>query len=167
MTLSAPFDVPLDLLAPKPPRRDRFGLTNLLHSNLEPLIQVPRKLKIIVTVETSTGTVSAQKVEETKTALRELGLSDPQLALPMDVTALPPGVFITTTPFLVAASRSTLSTPTPARPMARSWPACSSNSAVTLVALRTRSASASRISSATDPRAGAGFPGRRKLYGWR
>ena len=34
--------------------------------------------------------------------------------------ALPPGVFITRTPAAVAASRSTLSTPTPARPMTRS-----------------------------------------------
>ena len=39
--------------------------------------------------------------------------------------ALPPGVFITSTPAAVAASRSTLSTPTPARPMTRSFGAFS------------------------------------------
>ena len=33
--------------------------------------------------------------------------------------AFPPGVFMTSTPLRVAASRSTLSTPTPARPMTR------------------------------------------------
>ena len=40
--------------------------------------------------------------------------------------ALPPGVFITRTPAAVAASRSTLSTPTPARPITRSLGALSS-----------------------------------------
>ncbi len=40
--------------------------------------------------------------------------------------ALPPGVFITSTPAAVAASRSTLSTPTPARPITRSFGAFSS-----------------------------------------
>src|ERR1035441_3599347 len=65
------------------------------------------------------------------------------------LTALPPGVFITTTPFCVAASRSTLSTPVPARPITRRRSALASNCAVTLVALRTISASASMISSAT------------------
>src|SRR2546430_2439127 len=60
-------------------------------------------------------------------------------------TAWPRGVFITTMPRLAAASRSTLSTPTPARPTARSLGARSSNSAVTFVALRTISASASLI----------------------
>ena len=34
-------------------------------------------------------------------------------------TALAPGVFITAMPLRVAASKSTLSTPTPARPMTR------------------------------------------------
>src|ERR1035437_6712544 len=58
-------------------------------------------------------------------------------------TALPPGVFITSTPASVAASRSTLSTPTPARPMTRSLGAFSSTEAFTCTALRTRSASAS------------------------
>ncbi len=56
-------------------------------------------------------------------------------------TELPPGVFITVTPFRVAASTSMLSTPTPARPMTFSFPGFSSTSAVTLVALRTASAS--------------------------
>src|SRR6266542_1341927 len=53
----------------------------------------------------------------------------------------PPGVFITTTPRRVAASRSTLSTPTPARPTTRSRVAFSRSFAVTFVALRTASAS--------------------------
>jgi len=56
-------------------------------------------------------------------------------------TEFPPGVFITTTPFRVAASTSMLSTPTPARPMTFSRPGCSMVSAVTLVALRTASTS--------------------------
>src|ERR1019366_3236995 len=58
-------------------------------------------------------------------------------------TALPPGVFMTSTPASVAASRSTLSTPTPARPMTRSLGAFSSTAAFTCTALRTSSASAS------------------------
>ena len=37
------------------------------------------------------------------------------------VMVLPPGVFITTTPCCVAASTSTLSTPTPARPTTRKF----------------------------------------------
>ena len=57
--------------------------------------------------------------------------------------ALPPGVFITSTPAAVAASRSTLSTPTPARPITRSFGAFSSTSGFTCTALRTSSASAS------------------------
>ncbi len=62
------------------------------------------------------------------------------------LTALPPGVLITRTPRLVASGKSILSTPTPARPTARSFGALSSNSAVTFVALRTISASASASS---------------------
>ena len=41
------------------------------------------------------------------------------------VTVLPPGVFITTVPCCVAASMSTLSTPTPARPTTRNFGAAS------------------------------------------
>ena len=58
-------------------------------------------------------------------------------------TALPPGVFITSTPAAVAAARSTLSTPTPARPITRSFGALASVSAFTFTALRTSSASQS------------------------
>ncbi len=50
---------------------------------------------------------------------------------------LPPGVFITTTPRCVAASTSTLSTPTPARPTTRSFGAASMTLRVTLVSERT------------------------------
>ena len=56
-------------------------------------------------------------------------------------TLLPPGAFITTTPRRVAAARSMLSTPVPARPITRSFGAEASRSAVTFVALRTASAS--------------------------
>src|SRR6478752_5870930 len=56
-------------------------------------------------------------------------------------TALPPGVFITSTPAAVAAGRSTLSTPTPARPITFSFGAFARTSGVTLTALRTRRAS--------------------------
>ncbi len=52
-------------------------------------------------------------------------------------TELPPGVFITTTPALVAASRSMLSTPVPARPMTRRRPGSARTSARTFVAERT------------------------------
>ena len=62
------------------------------------------------------------------------------------LTAFPPGVLITSTPRLVAASKSMLSTPTPARPTARSFGALASKSAVTFVALRTINASASATS---------------------
>ena len=58
-------------------------------------------------------------------------------------TALPPGVFITTTPRAVAASQSTLSTPTPARPTTRSLGASANSSLVILTALRISTASAS------------------------
>src|SRR6266478_1073864 len=62
------------------------------------------------------------------------------------LTAFPPGVLITRTPRRVASSRSILSTPTPARPTTRRRCAFSRSSGVTLVALRTTSASASAIS---------------------
>src|SRR5579859_515713 len=58
-------------------------------------------------------------------------------------TALAPGVFMTAMPVLVAASRSMLSTPTPARPITRSLFAARSTSAFTSTAERTMSASAS------------------------
>lgn len=51
--------------------------------------------------------------------------------------------FMTRTPFLVAASTSTLSTPVPALPTTFSFSAASSTSAVTLVAERTMSPSQS------------------------
>ncbi len=56
-------------------------------------------------------------------------------------TRLPQGEFMTTTPLRVAAARSTLSTPTPGRPMTRSRPAFSKTSAVTWVPLRISRAS--------------------------
>ena len=56
-------------------------------------------------------------------------------------TEFPPGVLTTTTPARVAASRSMLSTPVPARPITRSFPGFFNTSAVTLVAERTTSAS--------------------------
>ena len=52
------------------------------------------------------------------------------------VMALPKGVFITTTPLAVAAFRSTLSTPMPARPMTLRLVAALISSAVALVAER-------------------------------
>ena len=57
------------------------------------------------------------------------------------VTLLPVGLFITTMPRRVAASRSTLSTPTPARPITLSEAAASMTSRVTRVPLRMTSAS--------------------------
>ncbi len=57
-------------------------------------------------------------------------------------TALPPGVFITSTPAAVAEGRSTLSTPTPARPITRRFGAAASTALSTVTALRTISASA-------------------------
>ncbi len=50
----------------------------------------------------------------------------------------PPGEFITSTPRRVAAWRSTLSTPTPARPMTLRFLAASITSAVIWLPLRTR-----------------------------
>ena len=58
------------------------------------------------------------------------------------LTVLPPGVFMTTMPLRVAAATSMLSTPTPARTMARSLPGFSSSSAVMVVPLRTMTPSA-------------------------
>ena len=55
-------------------------------------------------------------------------------------TRLPSGEFMTTTPRLVAAARSTLSTPTPGRPMMRRLFAASSTSAVIWLPLRIISA---------------------------
>ena len=57
------------------------------------------------------------------------------------VTVLPPGVFITTTPFLVAATLSMLSVPLPARPITLIREAFSKHAAVALVAPRTTTAS--------------------------
>ena len=51
-------------------------------------------------------------------------------------TRLPPGEFITITPRRVAAARSTLSTPTPGRPMTLRLFAASSTSAVIWLPLR-------------------------------
>src|SRR5271170_3808767 len=70
------------------------------------------------------------------------------------LTAFPPGVFITRTPRFVAASTSTLSTPTPARPITRSFDAFPSSAAVALVALRMINASASASSLGTAAAAG-------------
>ena len=50
---------------------------------------------------------------------------------------LAPGAFITTMPRALAAATSTLSTPVPARAIARSFGAAAMSAAVTLVALRT------------------------------
>ena len=55
---------------------------------------------------------------------------------------LAPGAFITTMPRALAAFTSTLSTPVPARAIARSLGAASIRAAVTFVALRTTMASA-------------------------
>src|SRR5579871_697637 len=66
-------------------------------------------------------------------------------------TALAPGVFITAIPALVAASRSMLSTPTPARPITRSLSAPRNVSGVTFTAERTISASASERRAARFP----------------
>ena len=52
------------------------------------------------------------------------------------VTELPNGVFMTITPAFVAAGTSTLSTPMPARPIARRFFAAARSSAVTFVAER-------------------------------
>ena len=60
------------------------------------------------------------------------------------LTLLAPGAFMTTMPRALAAATSTLSTPVPARAIARRRGAASMNAAVTFVALRTTSASASR-----------------------
>ncbi len=65
-------------------------------------------------------------------------------------TAFAPGVFITAMPALVAASRSILSTPTPARPITRNFCALRSTCAFTSTADRTISASAS-FSAASSP----------------
>ena len=56
-------------------------------------------------------------------------------------TVLPPGEFMTRTPRRVAAARSTLSTPTPARPMTFRFFAASITSAFIWLPLRTRMAS--------------------------
>ena len=63
------------------------------------------------------------------------------------VTTLPPGVFITTTPWPVAAGMSTLSRPIPARPTTFRFEAAASSDAVTLVALRDHQ----RVISTDDP----------------
>ena len=54
------------------------------------------------------------------------------------VTTFDCGAFATMIPRLVAASTSTLSTPTPARPIARRFVPCSISSAVSFVAERIR-----------------------------
>ena len=59
-----------------------------------------------------------------------------EIACSAVVTALPNGVFMTTTPASVAAAKSTLSTPMPARPTTFNLSARANNSGVTLVAER-------------------------------
>ena len=73
------------------------------------------------------------------------------------VMELPPGVFMTTMPRPVAAGRSTLSTPMPARPTTRSRGAAAIRSSVTLVAERTirPSASATLAARASPVRPGS------------
>ena len=81
------------------------------------------------------------------------------------VMVLPPGVFITTMPALLAAGMSTLSRPVPARPTTFSRGAAAMSSAVTLVALRITRASASLMTSFSS----SGFmPGRftTSMLGW-
>src|SRR5699024_214445 len=63
---------------------------------------------------------------------------------------LPSGAFTTITPFSVAASKSLLSTPTPARAITFKSCACSITSPVTCVWLRTSSASQSPLSLSTS-----------------
>jgi hypothetical protein len=65
------------------------------------------------------------------------------------LTLLAPGAFITTMPRALAAATSTLSTPVPARAITRSFGAAPMMAAVTLVALRTTSASALARSAAS------------------
>ena len=69
---------------------------------------------------------------------------------------LAPGAFITMMPRALAASRSTLSTPVPARAITRSAGAAAMTSRVTFVALRTTSASASATAASSS---GSGRPG--------
>ena len=86
--------------------------------------------------------------------LRASDMSMEKLSSAVD-RVLPPGVFMTTTPRCVAASTSTLSTPTPARPTARSLGAASMSLRVILVSERTTIASTSEtsgISSASESR---------------
>ncbi len=65
------------------------------------------------------------------------------------LTELPPGVLTTTTPRAVAACRSMLSTPLPARPTTRSRGAAASSSAVTCVPERTIQPSQSATAAAS------------------
>jgi len=74
-----------------------------------------------------------------------------EIACSAVVMVLPPGVFITTMPRLVAAPTSTLSTPMPARPITFNCLAASITSLVTFVPLRITNASASAIASANSP----------------
>ena len=66
-------------------------------------------------------------------------------------TVFPAGALRTAIPLSVAASRSMLSTPTPARPTTRRAGACASISALTFVALRTMSPCAVFSASANPP----------------
>ena len=86
-------------------------------------------------------------------------LRDKAISMAIECSAvlvvLPAGVFITTMPARVAAGRSMLSTPTPARTMTFSRSCPSSNSGVSFVALRmmipSASLSASRTSAGDNP----------------
>ena len=71
------------------------------------------------------------------------------------LTALPPGVFITSTPRLVAATMSTLSTPIPALPITCKRGAHSNSDASAWTALRIISAPASRNSGNSFSRPGS------------
>ena len=67
--------------------------------------------------------------------LRATAKSSPRVSSAVE-TMFPPGEFMTTMPRRVAASRSTLSTPTPGRPITLSFFAASRTSAVIWLPLR-------------------------------
>ena len=106
---------------------------------------MPRRLPVISVPINFDFSHLLAMVEAWACGIWRASASNMEMACSAVVTALPKGVFITTTPALVAALKSTLSTPIPARPTTFSLSAFASNSGVTLVAERIASPSYSPI----------------------
>ena len=119
-------------------RRAHNTLTELSKSQMEFAKETDSSILVKIKSDKGTRPIFAGKKEILVSAPSESSIA---IVCSAVVIVFPAAAFITTIPRLVAAATSMLSTPVPARPTTRSRPARSIRSAVTLVLLRTMSAS--------------------------